>query len=129
MDTQLAVRQMQHRSWAQMIQSQIDSGLSIPAWCAQNNISTKTFYYRRLRVREDVLNAAEGPTFTEIFPASAVEGSTAITPSNQTSQAAGATTSASTESLSLEVNGVHIRVTESTSMQLLANVLEVIRRA
>ena len=47
METCLTVKNLQHHSWALMVQEQSNSGLSIRDWCSQNNISTKTFYYRR----------------------------------------------------------------------------------
>lgn len=33
--------------WKERVSNQRDSGLSIAAWCRQNNIATQTFYYWR----------------------------------------------------------------------------------
>lgn len=44
--------------WAEQIQSQMQSGLSVRSWCAQNGINPKTYYYRLRRVREECVEAA-----------------------------------------------------------------------
>ena len=71
MKTQLIVKDIQHRAWADMVQQQINSGLSIRDWCEQNQITTKTFYYRRKHVREELI-AANQPVFAELMPPSQV---------------------------------------------------------
>ena len=67
METGLTVKNLQHHSWALMVQEQSRSGLSIRDWCSQNNISTKTFYYRRKQIRSELLQAAS-PVFAELVP-------------------------------------------------------------
>ena len=43
------------QEWSQMIKARQESGLTVKAWCAQNDIALQT-YYRRLRsVRKDML--------------------------------------------------------------------------
>lgn len=39
------------RQWSQIIQSCQTSGMKVSAWCEQNNVNVKTYYYwlRRLR--------------------------------------------------------------------------------
>jgi hypothetical protein len=44
--------------WAEQIQSQMQSGLSVRSWCAQNGINPKTYYYRLRRVCEECVEAA-----------------------------------------------------------------------
>ena len=44
MDTGLTVKNLQHHSWALMVQEQNRSGLSVREWCEQNSIAPKTFY-------------------------------------------------------------------------------------
>ena len=67
METGLTVKNLQHHSWALMIQEQSRSGLSIREWCKQNDIAPKTFYYRRKQVRSELLQAAS-PVFAELIP-------------------------------------------------------------
>ena len=40
------------REWAEQLEAQQASGLTVPQWCAENGIKTKSFYYRLRRVRE-----------------------------------------------------------------------------
>ena len=68
MDTSLTVRNMRLQAWAMMIREQAQSGLTIRAWCDQNGLSTKSFYYRRKQVRAMVLDSAERPMFARLTP-------------------------------------------------------------
>lgn len=53
MDTQLVATQMRHRSWMEDYARQQDSGLTVKAWCQENWITQKTFYYRLKVLREE----------------------------------------------------------------------------
>lgn len=53
MDTQLVATQMRHRSWMEDYARQQDSGLTVKAWCQENGITQKTFYYRLKVLREE----------------------------------------------------------------------------
>ena len=57
MGAELLVTKVQHRSWMTMVQQQSSSGLSVAEWCSQNQISTKTFYYRRKQLRAEILQS------------------------------------------------------------------------
>ena len=39
------------REWAEQLEAQQASGLTVPQWCAENGIKTKSFYCRLRRVR------------------------------------------------------------------------------
>lgn len=114
MDTSLAVRNMRRQSWALMLQDQASSGLTIRDWCKQNNISTKTFYYRRRQVQAMVLQAASESRFEELVPPepSVPVGTTGFIPQ-----------------LVLSVGDVMIGIDQGTPKQLLSDTLEVIRNA
>ena len=114
MDTSLTVRNMPRQSWALMLQDQTSSGLSVRDWCKQNNISTKTFYYRRRQVQEMVLQAASESRFAELVPP-------------ESSVPAG--TSGFNPQLVLSIGNVMIGIDQDTPKQLLADTLEVIRNA
>lgn len=53
MDTQLVATQMRHRSWMEEYVRQQESGLTVKAWCQENGIAQKTFYYRLKVLREE----------------------------------------------------------------------------
>ena len=46
------------REWAEQLEAQQASGLTVPQWCAENGIKTKSFYYRLRRVREQYIQSA-----------------------------------------------------------------------
>ena len=47
------------REWAAQISAQQQSGLDVKQWCETQGICTKTFYGRRKRVQEEMLDAIE----------------------------------------------------------------------
>ena len=46
------------REWAEQLEAQQASGLTVLQWCAENGIRTKSFYYRLRRVREQYIQSA-----------------------------------------------------------------------
>ena len=55
-----AVKQDIHlREWAEQLETQQASGLTVPQWCAENGIKTKSFNYRLRRVREQYIQSAQ----------------------------------------------------------------------
>ena len=59
MDTQLVATQMRHRSWMEAYARQQESGLTVKAWCQENGITQKTFYYRLRVLHEEDLSGFE----------------------------------------------------------------------
>jgi len=47
------------QEWIQQIEECQQSGLSVSEWCSNNGINTKTYYNRRKRVREELLEGTE----------------------------------------------------------------------
>ena len=113
METCLTVKNLQHHSWALMVQEQSNSGLSIRDWCSQNNISTKTFYYRRKQIRSELLQEVS-PVFAELVPPE--EGSISSTDGFR-------------PQLTISIKDAVIGIDEGTPQHLLASVLEVVRNA
>jgi transposase-like protein len=46
---------IQKEKWQTMIQERTESGLSIKAWCANNQVSEASYYYWLKTIREDAL--------------------------------------------------------------------------
>jgi len=46
--------------WAKLIGECQESGLTVRQWCEENGISTKTYYYRRKRVRDELIETVAG---------------------------------------------------------------------
>ena len=52
------VKQELHlREWIEQIKAQQESGMTVAAYCAQNGINIKTYYYRLRKVREQCLES------------------------------------------------------------------------
>ena len=45
-------RDVQLQEWAEQIKAQQESGMTVTAYCAQNGINIKTYYYHLRKVRE-----------------------------------------------------------------------------
>jgi len=58
MSVQKAILSIRMQEWARQIQECQQSGMTIREWCEENGISTKVYYYRRKRAREELLDAA-----------------------------------------------------------------------
>ncbi len=54
MSTKEMARQVRLTHWAQVMRERKESGKSIRAWCRENEINEKTFYYWQRRLRETV---------------------------------------------------------------------------
>ena len=59
MKLQQVKRQAQLKEWATQISEQKQSGMAVRQWCEANGLGHKNFYYRRKRVQEELLEAME----------------------------------------------------------------------
>jgi len=48
------------QEWANQINEQRQSGLNITEWCEIRGMNRKTFYYRRKKLREELVDSLEG---------------------------------------------------------------------
>ncbi len=60
-------RDVRLAQWAKLIQQCNESGLSKKAWCEQNQISEKSFYYWQRCVRKTLYDQQASLTTTEIM--------------------------------------------------------------
>ena len=121
MDTSLTVRNMRRQTWAMMLREQAQSGLTIRAWCDQNGLSTKSFYYRRKQVRAMILDSAERPLFAQLTPPDTLPA--AHVPAGSPDP------SGFSPQLVIKVSDSVIGVSLDTPKELLSAVLEVVRGA
>ncbi len=60
MDTSTAIKSVKQNlklnEWSAQIEAQQSSGLTVQKWCEENGLSTKTYYYRLRKVREQCLD-------------------------------------------------------------------------
>jgi len=57
MKIQTAKQILQLQKRASQVDAQVQSGLTVKQWCMQNDVEIKTFYQRRKRVHEEMLEA------------------------------------------------------------------------
>ena len=50
-------RDVQLQEWTEQIKAQQESGMTVAAYCAQNGINIKTYYYHLRKVRESCLES------------------------------------------------------------------------
>ena len=92
-------------------------GVSVVQWCSQNGITKANYYYRLRRVREACIeNIPEQMLPQPVVPVSAELLSTRQSTGTEERQ-----------ELDITTKGFSIHVTDTTSMDLLAMVLEVLR--
>lgn len=65
-------------AWKEIIIRRKESGLSISAWCHQNNMTLQQYYYRLRKVREAAVDSLENKSVTLVKynPANIVSAST-----------------------------------------------------
>lgn len=57
-------QELRLQEWSAQIEAQQSSGLTVQKWCEENGLSTKTYYYRLRKVREQCLDFA--PTIVPV---------------------------------------------------------------
>lgn len=121
-ETSLAAQQCRLREWAAQIRECQNraEGISIIEWCSRNGLTKANYYYRLRRVRE---------AFLEEFPEEAAKRQIVPIPAEFLDCQEGNSPATSTSGLDLSLKGICIHVTESSSMKLLSDVLEVVRNA
>lgn len=121
-ETSLAAQQCRLMEWAEQIKDcqNRPEGMSVIEWCSRNGITKANYYYRLRRVREACL---------EQFPEEAAEHQVIPVPSEFISFQENNNPAISSHGLELSLDGICIHITESSSMKLLSDVLEVVRNA
>lgn len=118
-ETTIVAAQYRLQEWAAQIRDcqNRPAGMSVVDWCACNGITKANYYYRLRRVRNACLESLpEGMLPQQLAP---------VNPELLQNEKSDAPETG----LSISRKGFSIHVTESTSMPLLAAVLEVMRNA
>ncbi len=120
-ETTIVATEFRLQEWAAQIREckNRPAGMSVVEWCTCNGITKANYYYRLRRVREACLeNITQGSGTQQVVPVEPMllkqKGKTGDCPGS---------------GLDIRVKGCSIHVTEETSLQLLAEVLEVVRGA
>jgi hypothetical protein len=107
------------QEWAEQVRAcqNRPDGMKVIDWCAQNGITKSDYYYRLRKVREACL---------ESMPKDMMQTSIVPVPSEIMKPKSDLSTSTG---LDISANGFSIHVTESTSLELLSSILQVITHA
>ena len=62
-------REVRLIEWQKMYEEYQASGKTVQAWCSENDVSIKTFYYRLRKVREAMLEPSERHDIVPVKPA------------------------------------------------------------
>ncbi len=119
-ETTMLAERHRLQEWAAQIRDcqSRPAGMSIVSWCACHGITKANYYYRLRRVREACLESIQGEiSAQQIVPVQ--PGFLHQEPEERSAQ----------PGLDISIKGCSIHVTEETSLQLLASVLEVVRSA
>lgn len=57
MDVNNAKHQYRLQTWAPIVRNCKSSGMTVRAWCEENDVNEKQFYYWQRRVREELLQS------------------------------------------------------------------------
>jgi len=119
--TTMMAEQYRLREWAAQIKDcqSRPAGMSVVSWCATHGITKANYYYRLRRIRETCLESIPqempAPQIVPLEPA-------LLQQKEPTYNGAGS-------GLDISIKGCSIHITEGTSLQLLAKVLEVMQDA
>lgn len=114
MKVQAATRAIQLQEWANQINARIQSGQTIKAWCEEYGLSSKTYYYRLKRIREELLEAAEE--------------SNALTVPGKPIFAALSVSRPGGSTITVRIGGCSIEIQNGTDSVTIENVLQIISR-
>lgn len=120
-ETTMVAEQCRLQEWAAQIRDcqRRPAGMSVVSWCACHGITKANYYYRLRRVREACLENISGE-----------EPPQQIVPVRPEILRADKKSSRDTQpGLNISAKGFSVHVTETTPMDLLAAVLEVIQNA
>lgn len=101
------------QQWAEMVKQRTNSGMTVTAWCAENNVNTKTYYYwlRKLRM-------AACKEISEEHSVVPVRLNPVHSQTNSHKKA-----------INLQINGVTVEIADGTSTETITAVLNALQRS
>lgn len=116
MDSTTLTRQMKLQQWAEIIQTRMESGLTVAKWCEQNSVNPAKYYYWLKRIRQmacDNLPAVKAQT-SNIVP---IETHQLITETQHIDQSF---------AMRVSVSGITLEFTNAASAELIENSIMVL---
>ena len=116
MTTQSETQQIRLAHWKQVFQERMESGLSIKDCCALHDISENSYFYWLRMARKKALTSANTPTLVELVSPAYDPELTYENKENPVRES----------KVMVQINHATITITQDTSRDLLAMVLEVV---
>jgi hypothetical protein len=111
METRLTIHEYRMQQWAQIIKTCRDSGITVKAWCAQNGVHPKSYYYWLRKIRTATVEQQQcGTEFVQIGEDKPIADPRI-------------------GGILLRVSGCEIEIREGTSTGLIEQTLQAIRHA
>ena len=123
--TSLTARNYRLNEWNQMVESCKNRpiGMSVDEWCQENSITKANYYYRMTQVRKACLDSLPKENVEQTVVPVPKE---LMIPEEESCEQVPTQPNAEDAFLELTFHGATIRVTDQTSKNLLAKVLEVL---
>jgi len=130
MNTAKVTHQIRLSTWSERIREQMDSGLSIKDWCAQNDIRLDRFYYWKRKLKESCLESAL-PDIVPLGLPEPVHSYPTSTTSNPDPMPAGdqTFTSCTTAPVKLRIGDASIEIYQDIPSDLITKVIKAVRYA
>ena len=119
MEVKELVKETRHYGWAQQLQDQQNSGLSICEWCRQNGIAENTFHYRMKIVRQEACNSLEQRTAGIVKQDEPVFAKVNIEPKIENA----------VSGIEIHTNGINVHIAPDSNTEHVRMVLEAITYA
>jgi putative transposase len=116
--------QVRANEWASIIQDQLSSNMSKSAWCRENGVNLRQFFYWQRRLRNHLIDSASKQPLTpsvSFCELSLPNETSGVHTTNVTQP------SIPSSDLIIELNGCRVLIGDSVSKKALQSVIEVLR--
>lgn len=130
MNTKQKLHKIKLQQWASRFQEQASSGLTVKAWCTENNISIHTYNYWKHLLKQEYVDSTlsdEHDIVPITIPATALSAPTNLTTLSSSRQSRDSREIYNT--ISISTGDVLIQVTPNVSDEYLFRILKAVRHA
>jgi hypothetical protein len=133
MNTKQQLHQTQLQQWAIRFQEQCNSGLTVKAWCTENNLSIHTYNYWKHLLKQEYIESVF-PEIVPVLPSSGCQATPLPNSSDTHSMSSPLESRDSrelhnTNSILITINDIRIDVGSSVSEERLMRILKAVRYA
>ena len=117
MNTREVAAELRQNHWAQVLRQRSESGFSIRRWCAENDVTEKTFYYWQRKLRESVC---------ESLASTACEQPIGMAPIGWAACERAPELGVDSGAITIEIGTMRVTATTSTNLELLGKICRVL---